>query len=288
MAEIGRPQQANPFAKISMAPAAYKNKKKQQSETVGEQLNRLSGSQHDEQKFVDRKTHNKLGKDGFLKLLSHQLTNQDPMKPMDQKQFAADLAQFSQLEQLTNMNKKMDSMQDNVPQETKFYGASFLGKEIMTQGATVHYNGQDTQNDIPFFLEKAAKNVLVNIYDSKRQLVGRIEGEDLGRGQQRLNWNGKQLDGTRAAKDDYTIEVRAFDNEMNPFKAETKSTGVVAGVNFVNGETVLTLSNGKEVFLRDVDSFKLPKDKQNNGMQQKMHGLKKNAAAQYNNINEQM
>lgn len=287
MAEIGRPRQANPFSKISMAPAEYKKKKLQQ-ENVGEQLNRLAGSEQDEKQFVDRKSHNKLGKDGFLKLLSHQLSNQDPLKPMDQKQFAADLAQFSQLEQLTNMNKKMDAMNNNAPQETKFYGASFLGKEIMTKGATVHYNGQDTQTDIPFFLEKAAKNVLVNIYDSKRQLVARIEGEDLGRGQQRLNWNGKQLDGVRATKDDYSIEVRAFDNEMNPFKAETKSTGVVAGVNFVNGETVLTLSNGKEVYLRDVDSFKLPSAKQNSATQQNVHGLKKNAAAQYNNINEQM
>ncbi|OIQ16841.1 MAG: hypothetical protein BM556_14380 [Bacteriovorax sp. MedPE-SWde] len=285
MAGIGRPQQANPFSKISMAPASAK--KKGQDLTVGEQLNKIAGSEEEKQ-FVDRKEHNKLGKDGFLKLLSHQLSNQDPMKPMDQKQFAADLAQFSQLEQLTNMNKKMDGLSTNAPQETKFYGASFLGKEIMTNGSTISYDGQEVKTDIPFFLDKAAKNVVVNITDSKKQLIAQIEAEDLGRGQQKINWNGKQLDGIRAVKDNYTIEVRAFDKDMNSFKAETKSKGVVSGVNFVNGETVLTLSNGKEIYLRDVDSFALPKNKQNDAMKQNVQGLKKKAASQYNNINEQM
>lgn len=287
MPEIGRPAQANPFANIQRGP---KNSARvnQQGESVGEQLNRLSGSNFDEKKFVDRKTHNKLGKDGFLKLLSHQLSNQDPLKPMDQKQFAADLAQFSQLEQLTNMNKKFDAMGENATQETKFYGASFLGKEILTQGASVHYNGQDTQTEIPFFLDKPAKNVMVNIYDSKKQLIARLDAEDLGKGQHQLTWNGKQLDGIRAVKDDYSIEVRAFDQDLNPFKAETKATGIVKGVNFKNGETVLTLENGKEIFLRDVDSFKLPATKQNGATKQNMHALKKQAASQYNNINEGM
>jgi flagellar basal-body rod modification protein FlgD len=293
MPGIGRPEQANAFGRISMAPKNAK-KNKASKEEVGETLNRLAGAENTSAgvKYADRKTHNKLGKDGFLKLLSHQLQNQDPMKPADQKQFAADLAQFSQLEQLSNLNTKFDKMDANAPQESKFYGASFLGKEIMTKGATISYDGETTQTDIPFYLEKPAKNVVVNIFDSRRQLVGQLEAEELGRGQQNLVWNGKQLDGQRATKDEYTVQVRAFDREMNPFKGETKATGVVTGVNFENGETVLTLSNGKQVFLRDVDSFKLPSqekaNKQNNVTQQNMHGLKKAAAQSYNDINESM
>ncbi len=286
MPEIGRPSRGpNQFSNISIADARVKRKSRENR--VGDQLNELAGSEQEDRKFVDRKTHNKMGKDGFLKLLSHQLANQDPLKPMDQKQFAADLAQFSQLEQMSNMNTKLDKLGDNAPTENKFYGASFLGKEILTKGSTLHYDGQSRNTNIPFYLEKPAKNVMVNVYDSKRQLVAQVESESMGQGQQSLSWDGKQIDGIRAVKDDYTFEVQAWDNEMNSFKADSKAKGVVSGVDFENGETVLTLTNGKKVFLRDVDSFKLPGDKQNVAMQQKMHGLKKDAQAAYNNISDQ-
>ena len=89
-----------------------------------------------------------MGKDEFLKLLTVQLQNQDPLKPVDQKKFAADLAQFSQLEQLANMNTKLDSMNENVPVESKFYGASFLGKIVTTSGSTIMHDGKPGKSNI--------------------------------------------------------------------------------------------------------------------------------------------
>ncbi len=286
MPGIGRPSSGpNQFSNISIADARVK--KKSRDAKVGDKLNALAGSEQESKRFVDRKTHNKMGKDGFLKLLSHQLANQDPLKPMDQKQFAADLAQFSQLEQMSNMNTKLDKLSNNAPTENKFYGASFLGKEVLTKGSTLHYDGESRDVNIPFYLEQPAKAVMINVYDSKRQLIAQVESESMGQGQQSLVWDGKGVDGIRATKDDYTFEVRAWDNQMNSFKAESKAKGVVSAVDFENGETILTLTNGKKVFLRDVDSFKLANSKQNSATQQKMHGLNNSAKAAYNNISEQ-
>ena len=109
-------------------------------------------------KYVDSKKHNKMGKDEFLKLLTVQLQNQDPLKPVDQKKFAADLAQFSQLEQLANMNTKLDSMNENVPVESKFYGASFLGKIVTTSGSTIMHDGKPGAKAISFDLPKKNKS----------------------------------------------------------------------------------------------------------------------------------
>lgn len=57
------------------------------------------------------KANDDLGKDAFLKLLITQLSNQDPLSPMDDTDFIAQMAQFSALEQMTNLNSSMSSMQ---------------------------------------------------------------------------------------------------------------------------------------------------------------------------------
>ena len=57
-----------------------------------------------------REPNNDLGKDAFLKILITQLSNQDPLDPLKDKDFIAQMAQFSTLEQMTNMNKSIDQM----------------------------------------------------------------------------------------------------------------------------------------------------------------------------------
>jgi flagellar basal-body rod modification protein FlgD len=282
MAGIGKPKTANPFGGIALKRTSSKKKEK----AIGEKLNDMAGIRP-EQKFVDAKDHNKLGKDGFLKLLSHQLANQDPMKPMDQKQFAADLAQFSQLEQLTNMNNKMDAASTNDSTENKFMAASFIGKEVTSKGTSISYDGEGRSVNLPFHLDKPARNIMVRVYDSKNNLMAQIEKESLGQGSQNVVWDGLQLDGTVAVKDDYRLDVTAYDDGLNKFKGKTKSTGLVTGVHFEGGEAVLEVDNTKKVFLRDVDNFSLPK-KNLNGAVKNMPGLKKNAAQAYNKVESQV
>ena len=65
-----------------------------------------------------------IGREDFLKMLVAQLENQDPLDPMSNESFAVDLAQFSQLEQLVNLNSKLDSANS-----TSSY-APYLGKEV--------------------------------------------------------------------------------------------------------------------------------------------------------------
>jgi flagellar basal-body rod modification protein FlgD len=255
---------------------------------IGDELNKISGVKPGA-RFVDRKAHETLGPDGFMKLLAHQLKNQDPMKPMDQKDFSSNLAQFSQLEQLTSMNKKFDNLSANNNNEKRFQGASFLGKKVVTNGTTIDYEGEGKNVELPFYLDKGAKNAIIHIYDNKNQMIGKIDKEDLGKGQQSLVWDGVGLDGQIAPKETYHFDVVAFDDKNEKFFGATRAEGTVTGVRFENGETILDVTGGRKVFLKDVESFALP-DKDLSGKineSKKMPALQKQAASAYNQVENQ-
>lgn len=74
-----------------------------------------------------REIKNELGKDDFLKLLITQLTHQDPLEPVSDTEFIAQMAQFSTLEQMTNVAKGVESLLS----VTKLNAQSYIGKEVI-------------------------------------------------------------------------------------------------------------------------------------------------------------
>jgi len=82
-----------------------------------------------------------IGKDQFLQLLVTQLKNQDPMSPMQPNEFAAQLAQFSSVEQLMQLNTSVDAQATAVQLSTisgqASFGASIIGRQVIAEGAQV-------------------------------------------------------------------------------------------------------------------------------------------------------
>ncbi|MBQ7155558.1 MAG: flagellar hook assembly protein FlgD [Synergistaceae bacterium] len=75
---------------------------------------------------VTNATNDTLGKDAFLKLLIAELSNQDPLNPMEDREFVSQMATFSSLEQMQNMNKTLESMAE----ANKFSAVQYIGKAI--------------------------------------------------------------------------------------------------------------------------------------------------------------
>ncbi|HET7658318.1 MAG TPA: flagellar hook assembly protein FlgD [Bacillales bacterium] len=73
---------------------------------------------------------NALGKNDFLKLLVAQLKNQSPSKPMDDRQFISQMATFSTLEQMTNMNEKLTSFLQNQSENNWLADTQLIGKDV--------------------------------------------------------------------------------------------------------------------------------------------------------------
>lgn len=67
-----------------------------------------------------------LGKDSFLKILVAQMSNQDPLEPLDSAEFIAQMAQFAEVEQTTNLNDKLE----NLGEYLRFSAASLVGSNV--------------------------------------------------------------------------------------------------------------------------------------------------------------
>lgn len=71
-----------------------------------------------------------MGKDDFLKLLIVQLQNQDPLNPMEDREFIAQMANFSSLEQMTNMNQMMEKMVNATISQSLVQHSELIGKKV--------------------------------------------------------------------------------------------------------------------------------------------------------------
>lgn len=93
---------------------------------------------------------NFLGKDDFLKLLIAQLQNQDPLSPMDDKQFISQMANFSTLEQMTNMNQLMETYLRNQSVNSELLDAQLVGKHVKWQKTEDEGEGEGIVQSVHF------------------------------------------------------------------------------------------------------------------------------------------
>ncbi len=191
-----------------------------------------------------------LGKDDFLHLLITQLQNQDPLNPAESTEFTAQLAQFSSLEQLSNVNDNLVQLQNLETSTNNSQAVSLLGKEITANGNYLKLaNG--TPTDCEFRLDREADTVVVNIYDHTNEFVKTFEGENLSAGQHTLIWDGTDRNGNPANDGDYTFEIMAVDANGKAVNATAYFTGTVDTVTFENS-TPFLISGDQKIPLGDV------------------------------------
>ncbi|OPY93136.1 MAG: Basal-body rod modification protein FlgD [Syntrophaceae bacterium PtaU1.Bin231] len=190
-----------------------------------------------------------LGKDDFLKMLLAQLKNQDPLKPLDGTEFAVQLAQFSSLEQLNNMNSELKNLGVYQMTQGNAQAVSLIGKEI-TALQSGSFRVEGTSANLSYRLSQDAGRVTVKIYDLTGKLVDTIESTDQKAGLQTLQWNAG-----RFGKGDYTYEVSALDAAGNAVTADTMMTGTVTAVQFKDKTVYLTV-NGQEIAFNNVVSVR--------------------------------
>jgi len=191
-----------------------------------------------------------LGKDDFLNLLVAQLQNQDPLEPMDSTAFTSQLAEFSSLEQLSNVNENLEYLQMYQASINNAQAVSFIGKNIDALGNSIQLASGETE-EIHFELSNNSSSVFINIYDEAGSLVKYIENGPLGEGKQSVEWDGTDNGANILPEGIYKFEVMAVNANGDKVQTATYISDRVTGVTFKNGVTYL-LAGGMKIPIGDV------------------------------------
>lgn len=185
-----------------------------------------------------------LGKDDFMKLLIAQLSHQNPLQPMDGQEFSAQLAQFSALEQMTNVNTNIQKLIQSQQAATNSAMINMIGKQVDVLGNGITHTSGETHN-LNYFLPERAASVTVDVYDSLGQLVRTLNGT-ASKGNNTVLWQGLNNAGEPLPEGDYTFKVTATDANGKVLEAKTFTKGTVSEVLFEDGKT-FAIVNGEKI-----------------------------------------
>lgn len=171
-----------------------------------------------------------INKDQFLRLLVSQLTHQDPLNPMEGTEFTAQLAQFTSLEQLININENLGKLSTLETSITQSQAIGMIGKQILAEGNTISMTDGISSNVI-FSLEKPTDTASISVFDQAGTLVSVVETNALAAGQNKIAFAGYDANGDPLPDGIYTFQVLALDADDATIPVQTFSSGIVSGVN---------------------------------------------------------
>ena len=186
-----------------------------------------------------------MGKDDFLKLLIAQLAAQDPLDPMGAQDFSAQLAQFSGLEQMTNVNANLEIIQKLETALQNTSSVNLIGKTVESHGNAFNHVA-NTSDVLAYSLDRNAESIRIDIYDSSGKQIDLVKLGNQGQGKNTVSWNGNDPQGNPVPVGTYSFTVSAEDTSGMPIQVDTFSSGLVTDVVFGEDE-IYAVVNGKEL-----------------------------------------
>ena len=154
-----------------------------------------------------------MGQEDFLKLMTTQLQNQDPMKPMENGDFLAQIAQFSTVDGIGKLQESFQSLASSLHSNQAFQASNMIGKNVMVPSDKGVYFGDEFGEDTVMIaaleLNSGADAVTVNIKDSVGQTLRTLNLGSQNSGRVEFTWDGKNDDGELMEAGVYEFEALA-------------------------------------------------------------------------------
>jgi len=181
--------------------------------------------------------------DMFLKLMLAQLENQDPLKPQDGTEFLSQMAQFSTVEGIGNLNKGIDELNGLYRSNQALQATALVGRDVLVSGNVGYLDATNKLSGVIHPDGISATDVLVTIKDASGQIVRQVNVGSVSSDDEPFEWDGTDQNGQRLPVGAYTMDITG----RVAGDVESMRTSMYANVNSVsivnnNGDMLLNLN----------------------------------------------
>ncbi len=191
--------------------------------------------------------------DRFLKLLTTQLKNQDPLNPMDNAQMTSQLAQISTVDGIEKLNATLQKMMASTANAEAMQAAALVGHQVMVAGSALQLTEAGAVGGVE--LKSNSDKVTVTVKDANGLVVRTLELGKLDAGVNNFVWDGKNDAGAAATAGSYTFSVAAAKGTVKVDASALQLASVISinsstqGVSLDLGDVgLVTMSDIKQIF----------------------------------------
>ena len=186
----------------------------------------------------------------FLKMLTVQLQNQDPLNPMDNAAMTAQLAALNQVDGINKLNTSMTSMVAQMQSANFMNLASSVGKTALASGSKAYYSGSPISMGAK--LDASASSLKAVIRDSNGQIVNHIDFGPTAAGVTDFIWDGADDSGQQVAQGMYNLELTATDSQGKESYPASYVGAIVASIGQDGTDLKVGLSDGRNILSTDI------------------------------------
>ena len=191
----------------------------------------------------------------FLKMLTTQIRNQDPLNPMEGSEFAVQLATFSGVEQQVKTNDLLEQMSGKLGADSLSTYSDWIGRQVRTTGQ-VYFGENPLVMDIS--PDPTADRVVLVAKDSYGR---RISAEDVGKGEGLVEWYGVDAEGDRLPPGVYSFSLESYRGDKLIKESSVPTYSTVHEVQRSNGKISFVLDGGALANLDQIDALALSSSK---------------------------
>ena len=186
----------------------------------------------------------------FLKLLVAQMSNQDPLNPMDSAQVTSQMAQISTVEGVQTLNKTVSGLNGQFAQLQAMQGVALVGHDVAVEGNSARIDPQTHAADGGFELDGPATDVAVELLDPAGKTVGTLKlgAQEAGR----HSFDFDVPEASQGQKLSFRVSAK---NGADPVDVHALAYRGVTAVSTADGKLSLELDDGRRVGYDDVHAF---------------------------------
>ena len=186
----------------------------------------------------------------FLKMLTVQLQNQDPLNPMDNAEMTSQLAQLNQVDGINRLNTTMTALMTQMQAASFMNLSASVGKTAMVAGQDFYYTGQPMSLGVK--TQDAVASMTAQITTASGQVIDSVDLGAASAGISEFIWDGRDSQGNAVQTGGYKLQITAKDLQGASVDPQALVSAQVASVGQEGADLKVGLSDGRKVLANDI------------------------------------